>query len=325
MSLYHAFFALTGSIIDYAGTFAPASLSLDDSLKKAFHFRKSSKHPWIFGKMALTMPHLKELSAARLLEAGADGNACLFTAIGSFPEGGKAEDFLAKIEWDLRELRRLEDRWFYSSIRQSVVCYETRLPASWSLTADDDSRQLIQALERFRILSRGRLDLFLELDSSQLAKVGVSGLLKTVTQWQEQSDEDSSFDIGIKLRTGGKSVPSLTVLATAISEASSYGISVKATQGLHECYSHGNDYGFINLFASLAFSFSLGQGGFTSKNIEDCLKSPGSAFSFTKESLRWGEFQLSAEQIETARRVHRATFGSCSLDEPEASILKENL
>ena len=129
---------------------------------------------------------------------------------------------------------------------------------------------------------------------------------------------------GLKFRTGGKETPTPEQLAGAVATCTKYGMKFKATQGLHHPVTDANGYGFVNLFAALAFSQALGEENFPEAEIVRLLgeKSKG-AFVFSKDSLKWKSFEISTEMIEEARRVHAGTFGSCSIDEPDEFLAQD--
>src|SRR4051812_21097977 len=101
MSRYTAKNPFFGSIIYYGGTFPPAALPLPDALRRAATFRREAKHPWLMAKIALPIGDIKKITAKTLFEAGANGEAWLFTALGSFGKDAPAEEFHKSLEWDL--------------------------------------------------------------------------------------------------------------------------------------------------------------------------------------------------------------------------------
>jgi hypothetical protein len=88
----------------------------------------------------------------------------------------------------------------------------------------------------------------------------------------------------------------------------------------------------VNLFAALNFSQAFGSETFGVHKIESCLKEEDpQKFEFRADRFRWRDTELSVEEIETARRFHSGSFGSCSVDEPDESLtaissqVRENL
>jgi len=313
--MYSAKVALLGSVIDYAGTFPPAALPLPEALKVAAKFRRVGKHPWLMSKIALPLADIKKLNATTLYEAGADGAPWLYTALASpIPQPDEA---VRTLEWDFRELRRCNDRGFNSSLRQWVLAYETKIPVE---VLADKGRALNAYLDKFASLSGLAQDLFLEFPVGPQWADDLTMAARLLADWCEERGQ-SEWAPGLKVRTGGAAVPKAEELAHAIATCTAHGLRLKAPQGLHSALTHGTSYGFINPFAALAFSQALGEEKFDRATIAACLTAEGAdAFQFGPRSLRWRDFEVDTDEIEAARRRVGATFGSCSLDEPDESL-----
>ena len=77
----------------------------------------------------------------------------------------------------------------------------------------------------------------------------------------------------------------------------------------------------MNLFAALAFAWALGRDAFGLDQIRRCLGSENPKdFGFGESILHWLEYEIDCDAIESARRQHAATFGSCSLVEPDDDL-----
>ena len=316
MPCYSAKVALLGGIIDYAGTFPPAALPLAEALTVAAKFRSVAKHPWLMAKIALPLEDIKKLNAATLYDSGADGDAWLYTALGSaIPQPDEA---LRTLEWDFRELRRCNIRAFNSSLRQWILAYETKAPAE---LLSDRGKSLKAYLDKFASLSGFQQELFLEFPVGPNWAEHITLASRGLADWCEANGQ-SEWAFGLKFRTGGAVVPSTDDLAHAIASCTSHGLRFKATQGLHSAVTHDKtSYGFVNLFAALSFSQALGEEKFNREAIARCLADETAKhFQFTARTLRWEDFEIDADAIEAARRRHGATFGSCSLDEPDGSL-----
>ena len=321
---YNSKIALLGGAIDYAGTFPPAALSLEKALQRAARWRRVGAHPWLMNKMVLSVGDIKKLTSSLLYQNGADGSPWLFAALGTTCQSEIASEFYKTVEWDLRELRRCRERWFYSSVRQEVISYETKLPVATGSTASRISDFISPVLERTADLVSTELrDLFFEISMEGDWKSTIENTAGALVQWLVEHEELNIIP-GIKIRTGGAYVPSMTQVAETISKVTSSGLRFKATQGLHHAITRGLDLGFVNLFAALTFAQGYGREEFGVGEVEACLKEERSAnFNFETESFTWKQFSMTCEEIEVARRSHGAAFGSCSLDEPDEDLLKE--
>jgi hypothetical protein len=320
MNAYSAKTALLGNLIDYAGTFPPAALPLEKALQQACAYRRESRHPWLLSKIVVTIADLKKLTPRAWFEAGSDGTPLPFTVIGSAVE--KPADLARHCGFEMREVRRFNEKFVDSSLRQRVVAYETRLPPE--VTSENVGSLITDAIEAALSGDSLGLDLFIEVPI-----VGASwqNILAHSTQamsdWAE-ANTDGVGQPGIKIRTGGKTPPSAEQLAQAIVACTENGLRFKATQGLHHPVTHQGEFGFVNLFASFAFLQTLGSAKFDPKTVESCLTdSNKTAFKFSGNQLSWKGFTIEAEQIETARRRHGGTFGSCSLAEPDEFLATE--
>lgn len=326
---YSSKIALLGGSIDYAGTFPPAALSLEKALQRASRWYREGKHPWLMNKVILPVAEIKKLNPGFLFDQGSDGSPLLLAALGTPCQSGQENnpsEFYKTVEWDLRELRRCRERGYYSSCRQEVISYETKLPTT--VTALKSSTKIYDfvspVLERTSHLTSSSIrDLFFEVSWDGDWESSILYTIDSLVQWLDEND-DLDLIPGLKFRTGGAYVPTAAQLATAVSKVTSHGLRFKATQGLHAAVTHDKDFGFVNLFAAINFAQGYGPEEFGTQNIEACLSElEPKNFKFEKDRFSWREFSMTCEEIEVARRSHGATFGSCSLDEPDQDLLKE--
>jgi len=325
---YPPYLALFGNTLDYAGTFPPAKLPLDEMLAVAARFRQKGAHPWLLAKVALPLTDIKTLSVERLHAAGGNGEPWLFTALAATPaapanpseEEGDDDRFLSSVEFDVREINRWNEKFFDAPLRAAIIGYETRVPDSAFNNGADGAFELFApALDRLSDRSVGRIDPWFEIPLADEFRERVDAAAEALSQWKED-DSDGRVRPGLKFRTGGEHLPSPDALAFAIVRTAHAGLRFKATQGLHHRVSGGGQYGFVNVFATLAFASALGE-TFTEELAKRCLlaETP-SAFSFAGDVLKWDKFSLTVADIEKARQFHGGCFGSCSLDEPDSEL-----
>lgn len=319
MAAYTAKTALLSSLIDYAGTFPPAALPLDQALVQACQFRKKAQNPWLLSKIVVTIADLKRLSTRAWVEAGSDGTPLPLTVIGSAVE--KPEDLVRTLSFELREVRRFNEKFQDSSLRQWVVSYETRIPetAAPEILQDLLSAALESSLKG-ESLGAG---VFFEIPLGDGWQERLARSSRALAEWSEENP-DCFGQPGIKIRTGGKNPPSPEQLAEIIAVCTTHQLRFKATQGLHHAISRKGDFGFVNVFGAFALAQALGVETFSPAEIARCLADTDSAaFRFRENTFEWGEYRLETEQIEAARRIHCGTFGSCSLDEPDVFLAEE--
>ncbi len=315
MTRYGAKTALLSGIIDYAGTFPPAALPLPEALQRAATFRRDARHPWLLAKVALPLKDIKSLTAQSLFAAGADGSPWLYTALGTAVES--ADDMVASLEWELREAKRLNERRIESSCRQWIVAYEVKLGPEPAAEAFDG------VLNRLKDRAGNSITPYFELGWDGDWKQRLCSFGVRLSEWAEDAGKDAPVP-GLKFRTGGKETPTTEQLAFAIGLCTRFGLKFKATQGLHHPVTDASGFGFVNLFAALAYSQALGEEQFPETEIIRLLQEPTkTAFTFTPNSLKWSRHELSCEMIEEARRLHAGTFGSCSLDEPDQFLAND--
>jgi len=325
MNSYSSKVALLSQAIDYAGMFPPASLDLDSTLKRAATFRKTSHHPWLMNRLVLALEEVKKLGPQNLFELGADGSPWRISVLGNSTPGESPEDFVKAVSWDLREMRRIHERYFQSSAKIEQVGYEIRLPKPIYSSGQGilSGEYIFPALEQVEAIWTSQMDVYFEISLEGAWEDTVQGVTRILGEWLNEHPEGSVVP-GLKIRTGGKTVPRPEQLASVINDCAAQGLKMKATQGLHHPLSQNGNYGFINLLAAINFAYSLGPAEFPDSKIQECLiSSQIKDFSFRPQNFQWQAYSLTNEEIESARKTHAAAFGSCSLDEPDQELLKE--
>ncbi len=323
MNPYSARIALLGSIIDYAGTFPPAALSLSAALARAATFRRESKQPWLMNKVALPLSEITKLTQDQLFKNGADGSPWLFTALGSAVTD--PDQYCAKVEWDLREIRRCNQRGLDAPCRVAIVAYESKPPLEELEKANGGEvlDLIAPALDRLITVVGSRLDPYFEISLEGEWKARLDAVVSALVDWTE-SEPEAGIIPGIKVRTGGNLVPSVEQLAVVIRAITRSGLRFKATQGLHHAVTREASIGFVNLFAALTLAQALGEEKFSTEEIAACLgETDKRHFELGENHFAWRAHRLELEKIEGARRKHAGVFGSCSVDEPDESLQRE--
>jgi hypothetical protein len=118
----------------------------------------------------------------------------------------------------------------------------------------------------------------------------------------------------VKLRCGGKAVPSVEQVALVISACREAGCVFKATAGLHHPVRRGSEHGFLNLLAAVVVAH---EGGRPATELEPVLaEEDRAAFTVEPGGLAVDGRRAGGAQIAAARRELFAGFGSCSWREP---------
>lgn len=319
MAAYTARNALLSGIIDYAGTFPPAKLPLEAALAEYCGFRAKGRNPWLMAKMVVTVADLKKLSARMWFEAGADGRSVPLTVIGSPVE--KSADLARTVAFELRELRRFNEKYSLSAVPQTVLSYETRIPEDCPAVETGDL--VHEALDLARTDTGLGFRVYFEVGLGGDWQRRLATFQDAIAQWNEDFGAGAG-DAALKVRTGGATPPTHTQLAEILGSCVLHATAFKATQGLHHAVTRASEWGFVNVFSAITFAQALGLEKFPVATIEECLKETrGAAFEFSKEALRWRTFTLPCEAIEAARRHHAGCFGSCSIVEPDDFLTQE--
>lgn len=279
--------AFTG-LIDYAGLFPPAQLSLD-AARREYHDARSGPHAWMLGRFILTAPQLGE--SAKTLH----------------------EPFSVIVDPDVDALHRL------ARLRAAGATVEAvEIPLQKSVSpfrerlSRDDVLNILGALEADLGVSGLRdLPAFVEIP-------------RTAAWWsvlRETLDAAARFHLGAKLRCGGltaEAFPGIDEVTEFIAAASDAGVPFKATAGLHHPVRHVDPasgfimHGFLNLLAAAALAPSVDRATLSRIVAEE---EPG-AFVFGDDSFAWRNETVDTERLTEARRVALVAYGSCSFSEP---------
>lgn len=290
--------ALLAGLVDYAGLFPPAALSLPDAVAEYAACRRGDES-WMLGRFVVNASGLGELAMAaspHLPEEGAGPAWPVSALLG------------ADLGADLAEIRQ------FDATQRGRALIET--VEGKAATAGEIDR-LVEEVA-------GRLLLYLEvpLDPDPLP-------LLTVL---------AARGARAKVRTGGlepKAVPSIALLARFLAACAALHLPFKATAGLHhplrgvhrftpaEDSPRGWMHGFLNVFVAACL---LREGRVDASGAERVLaEERPEAFSFEGDSLRLGEHVLASAEIRSARGAFATSFGSCSFAEPVADLRRVGL
>jgi hypothetical protein len=293
---------LTG-ILDYAGLFPPAKLSLDQALPLYARYRQDSNQ-WLLGRFVIPAGRLEELQPF-LSGLFASGPPLALSVLGR-PANNDA-DFLEGLTLDLEAVagfRALEGS------RVAVEVLETRLPAGPGMV------ELIR--ESSEQAAQSELFPFFE--------IGLAGDWRTTLN-RALHGCAAVGRAGLKLRCGGQeptAVPSVEQVAGVIADAALARVPLKFTAGLHHPLrgkGTGREqahHGFLNVFVAgvLAVEHQLPE-----TTLRQLLQEETPAvFQFDDAGVRWREWHAGTAEIALARQYTVTSFGSCSFDEPLADM-----
>jgi hypothetical protein len=297
--------ALLTGLIDYAGLFPPARLSLDEAIRNYARYRREAD-AWMLGRFVVPASRLEDLEPYHDKLFAVDP-PFVFSALGR--GGATLTEFLTNLRADLRDIAAFRKR---HGERVRVDVLETRLPPE--LADPQQPESALSLVKTLRVFPEVELFPFCE------APGPIEGLL-------EQLLVVAGAPIGFKLRCGGleaSAFPSSQQVAAALRGCLDAGATFKATAGLHHPLPRFDQtvqarmHGFINVFLAgvLAATCNLKTDPLRLLLDDD----RPSHFVFTHKAATWRNHRATTAEIAAARRDFVTSFGSCSFDEPRADL-----
>lgn len=285
---------LLDGVIDFAGIFPPAALSMDDAVDSYLRYR-SGDEEWIQDRFICSSTRLTDL--ANSLTARDIGEPISVSVVGMAPSD--PSEWGDSLVHDAGAMTR-----FMEIVGESADLegYEIRLPGVGHL--DEYLRDL---------RSFNQVEVYCELPPA----AGFADALGAIadTEW-----------LGAKLRTGGleaAAFPSSEIVATFIQQCVQLEIEFKLTAGLHHPIRSYRDevkgkmHGFLNVLSATAL---LEPNDLSRQEMETILECEDPAqFVFDDEGLKFGEWTADLDDIDSARDLFIG-FGSCSIEEPLSDL-----
>ncbi len=283
---------LLAGLIDYAGLFPPASLSMKAAVKE-FARRRQSPEAWLLGRFVVPAERLDELEAA---------------VRGLLPRGRTTR------RWSLSVLVG-ED---HKSARKRIDLFNRAHLAPAAGRAAVESIELkpsgAEEIARAARAFEG-LEAFYELSY----ETDPGPLMAAVAAYGGRA----------KLRAGGGSaedVPTPEEVSRFLRAAERTGVPFKATAGLHHplrgeyklttarTSPKATMHGFINLLLAAAW---IAAEGMDEEEVLALLEARSlEELSFDDDEVRWRDRSLAASTLKAARSRFVLSCGSCSLAEP---------
>lgn len=286
---------LLEGLVDYAGLFPPAALSMTDAVARYGEYL-ASENAWALGKFVVPVAQLAEFEAAT-------------SALGGGPRWHLALIAGADFPADIRVIAAFARRSAPYAIA-SAIEVRASTPAN------------IDAVARDAVLLRSSVadpfDVYIEVPVA----ADPSALIQSI----------ASHGLRAKVRTGGVEAgafPDAGQLARFVRECIAHGVTFKATAGLHHALrgnypftydpasDRGTMFGFLNVFVAALFA----REGLDDVAIRTLLEERDpTSFSFSSSGVTWGGRTVSAAAIRSARAGAAVSFGSCSFTEPVADL-----
>lgn len=288
-------------LIDYAGLYPPAELSMQDAVAE-YAGSRSISATWMLGRFIV--------AASRAAEAAAVWDA-----------HGNAQPLALSVIVDADRDPR---RWFASlqrvvdgvarmraeSSHAAIDVLEVPLPPPPSArdTFDAPIGQLRASLDRAGL---GALPAYVELPTGPRYGELLSGAMVALGRTH----------LGAKIRCGGvvaEAFPTVDAVADFIATAAAHGVPFKATAGLHHPVRHRDPatgfvmHGFLNLLAAATFAPGAGEAELRGIVAEE----DADAFAFDAATFTFRSKSATADDVKRMRANAFIAYGSCSFSEP---------
>lgn len=288
--------AAFSGLIDYAGLFPPARLSMDDAVGE-YASLQGLPEAWILGRFVVAQSAFADFD--RALGRHGTGEVACSAIVGG---GATARTFVDAVSAGIAQAMSLA--------QARVESFEVPLPtldaardsydASIAQLAAALSLRGVRELPTYAELPRdARFDAELERAATALARAKV----------------------GAKLRCGGVTAdafPSSAQVAAFIDAMCAAGVPFKCTAGLHHPIRHVDPatgfhmHGFVNVLVASALA-----GDVSRDELERVLdEEDPAAFAIGEAALRWRERSVDTAGVERTRRKRFVAYGSCSFTEP---------
>jgi hypothetical protein len=269
-----------GELVDYAGLFPPAELSLTQAVQE-YHEARTGPYAWILGRFIITAPLL----------VGSAESADPFSVI---LEG--APETLAALATSRSHGTRIE-------------ALEIPLDKSTASDAAPDAIALIK--ENIAVAALDDLPAYVELPRHENWASSLSSTMMALRA--------GSMHAKIRCGGATEDAfPSVAEVATFIRAARHANVSFKATAGLHHPIRHRDAatgffmHGFFNLLTAAALAMRV-----SPRMLEQVIaEEDAAAFRFDDDSLAWRDQRVTLGELEATRRDAFVAYGSCSFSEP---------
>lgn len=284
--------ALLAGLVDYAGLFPPAGLTMEDAVAEYRRWR-GAPEAWMLGRFVLPAGRLAELRPA---------------AAGALPPAGEGDP------WRLSALAGPDVRADADRIREWNAAHAGQAVVD---AAEVKAASATEAAAALDALPAG-VEAFVEVPLD----AALDAILPVLRERGARA----------KARTGGLvpgAIPPSAALSRFVAACAAAGVSWKATAGLHHPVRSKHPladdadapravmHGFLNLLAAAALST---EGAGADEAEAALLETDPSAFRLGDDGLRFRGRLLPTPVLERMRAAAFTAFGSCSFAEPVADL-----
>jgi hypothetical protein len=296
--------ALLTNVIDYAGLFPPASLSLDQSIRNYARYLAQDDR-WMLGRFICPAARLQELRPY----IGELFTETMPLPISDLGRGGKdSAEIAGGFATDLEAIAAFRD---FAGPRALIDVIETKI-----LPQPTIAETLLPEIAESAAATN--LKVFCEVPLIPDSRDDLPAIARALA---------ASPRLGFKLRTGGieaSAFPTTQQIAVTIVACRDAKCPMKFTAGLHHPIRLFHEsvgtkmHGFINVFAAGVLAHAHGMDDHGVALILES-ESP-SDFTFDEYGLSWKTLRASNQRIEQVRKSGLISFGSCSFDEPRDDL-----
>ncbi len=287
---------LFAELVDYAGLFPPAALSMADAVACYDEYRRSG-NAWALGKFVLGIARIAEFAdVARPVIGNGEPWSLALVASADFRE-------------DIRAIGQYEWR---ADPNATIGAIEVRAATPDAVAAIAKGTALL------RTFLPDTFDTYVEVPIAD----DPSELLESI----------AAHGLRAKVRTGGVEAgafPASENVARFLTACVRHGVTFKATAGLHHAVrgeypltyepasARGTMFGFLNVFLAALFA----RGGLDTNDVRALLdERDARSFVFSASGVEWRGVRVTADAIRAARADGATSFGSCSFGEPIADL-----
>lgn len=309
--------SLFSGVVDYAGIFPPAALSLDSAVYNYSAYLGTSDS-WMLGRFVCPANRLHELLPH--LGLFTSSRPCRLTVL----VGGEARDlgFLPALDADLKRINSFLDEAAGAFQVDSVEC---KLPLD-DLGRDVPVEQFLNRLSHaLQSYFKRKVTAFLEVPPTDASTTGPGRWAPFLASAIRENSND--VQLAAKLRCGGPvgaTIPEIRQLARTIYSFAEHRIFWKATAGLHHPFrtriAGTGDvmHGFVNLLIGSVLTYSK---KLALPELEALIaEEEPERFVVGDGGLAWRGVRANNEEVVRARREFILSFGSCSFEEPRDEL-----
>jgi hypothetical protein len=277
---------LLGGLVDYAGLFPPASLSMREVAANYASYRCSAD-AWVLGRLIVPVAQLEGLAESIVPSELPNRDGWRISAI-----------VTADIQRDAEHIAQ-----WNGSMKGALIVDTVELRAA---TAAD--------IERAADVFHDTLHVYVEIPHAAdpahlldtIARAGVRAKIRTGGVTPD-------------------AFPTAAQVVRFLRRCIEHGVAFKATAGLHHplrdtyrlTYAsdapRGEMFGFLNVFLAAAFAHE----GLRDNQLVQLMKERDPAsLQFTRDCVRWHQEEVDTQRLADIRTSFAATFGSCSFREP---------